>query len=93
MGPDPNLKVMDGRAYLVAVLFGFVGGLLVPPAGPDRKAIQVTLVMMVALGTASWLFSEDAFAGPSLTVGAVLALLGTFVRRRLTDKNQSINAR
>ena len=42
---------------------------------------------MVALGTVSWLFSEDAFAGPSLTVGAVLALLGTFVRRRLTDEN------
>ena len=80
---------MDGRAYLVAVLFGFVGGLLVPRAGPDRKAVQVTLVLMASIGGFAWLFSEDAFAGPSLTVGAITALLGTLVRRR----GQSVNAR
>ena len=84
---------MDARAYLVAVLFGFLGGLLVPRAGPDRRALQVTLLLMVALGTVTWLFSEDPFAGPSLTVGAITALLGTLVRSRLPDKNQSINAR
>ena len=93
MGPDPNLTVMDARAYLVAVLFGFAGGLLVPRAGPDRKALQVTIVLMVALGTVAWLFYEDVYAGPSLTVGAISALLGTLVRRGLTDKDQSINAR
>ena len=84
---------MDARAYLVAVLFGIVAGLLTPRAGLDRKAIQVTLVLMVALGTVTWLFSEDPFAGPSLTVGAVAALLGSLARRQRPMKNGTINPR
>ena len=83
---------MDARAYVVAVLFGFVGGLLAPRAGPDRKAVQLTLVLMVALGTVSWLLSEDPFAGPSLTVGGITGLLGTLLRRPRPVEDKVINA-
>lgn len=71
---------MDARAYMVAVLFGFVGGLLAPKAGSDRQAVQAVLVVVTAIGIAAWLIAPDPFAGPSLTVGSVAALVGTLVR-------------
>ena len=37
MTRDPNLRAMDARAYVVAALFGFIGGLLVPRTGPIAK--------------------------------------------------------
>ena len=81
---------MDARAYVVATLFGFVGGLLVPRGGPHRTAVQATLVLMTAIGIVAWLFASntlsggrfagDPFAGPSLTVGGMAAVVGTLVR-------------
>ena len=73
---------MDARAYVVAVLFGFAGGLLVPRTGPDRKAVQITLALMVAIGIVTWVVANDVFAGPSLTVGGVAALVGIAIRRQ-----------
>lgn len=71
---------MDSRAYVVAVLFGFAGGLLVPGSGSDRKAVLMTLSLVVFIGIATWLLAADPFAGPSLTVGAICGILGALVR-------------
>ena len=71
---------MDARAYAVAVLFGLVGGLMVPRSGSDRKAVVLTLALVVGIGIVTWLLSKDPFAGPSLTVGGVFAILGALVR-------------
>ena len=78
---------MDARAYVVAALFGLVGGLLVPRAGADRKAVRVSLVVATAIGIAAWLLAPDPFAGPSLTVGSVAAILGTFPGRRVSSRS------
>jgi hypothetical protein len=72
---------MDSRAYAVAALFAFTGGLLVPRTGPDRKAVMVALALAAAVGAAVWLLSDDPFAGPSLTVGGVSGIVGILVRR------------
>ena len=72
---------MDARAYAVAAVFGFVGGLLVPRTGPDRRAVQVALAAAMSIGIGAWLLAPDPFAGPSLTVGSVAAILGTFISR------------
>jgi hypothetical protein len=77
---------MDARAYMVAVLFGFVGGLLAPKAGSDRRAVQGVLVVVTAIGIAAWLIAPDPFAGPSLTVGSVAALVGTLVRPAVSSR-------
>ena len=81
MSRDPNLTAMDARAYVVAAVFAFAGGLLVPRSGPDRKAVVVALALAAAIGVVVWLISEDPFAGPSLTVGGVSGIVGTLVRR------------
>ena len=81
MSRDPNLTAMDARAYIVAVLFGFTGGLLVTRTGPDRKAVIVALAVAAAVGLVFWLLSSDPFAGPSLTVGGVSGIIGILVRR------------
>jgi hypothetical protein len=73
---------MDARAYVVAVLFGFAGGLLVPRSGPDRRAVQITVALMVASGIVTWVVANDVFAGPSLTIGGVSAMLGIAIRRQ-----------
>lgn len=72
---------MDARAYVVAALFGFAGGLLVPRTGPDRRAVVVALALATAVGGAAWLLSDDPFAGPSLTVGGVLGNIGVLLSR------------
>lgn len=77
---------MDARAYVVAALFGFVGGLLVPRAGSDRQAVQVVLMVVTAIGIAAWLLVPDPFAGPSLTVGSVAALVGTLVSPTVSSR-------
>lgn len=88
---DPNLTAMDARAYVVAALFGFIGGLLVPQTGPDRKAVLVTLAVAAAIGIVAWLISDDPFAGPSLTVGGISGIVGTLVRRpKSVPKNPRI---
>ncbi|MEX0666885.1 MAG: hypothetical protein WD313_00980 [Acidimicrobiia bacterium] len=71
---------MDPQAYIVAALFGFIGGLLVPRTGPDRRALIVTLTLVAVVGTAVWLLSDDPFAGPSLTVGGVSGIVGSVVK-------------
>ena len=81
MNRDPNLTAMNARSYVVAALFAFTGGLLVPRTGPDRKAVMVALALAAAVGVAVWLFSDDPFAGPSLTVGGVSGIVGILVRR------------
>ncbi len=81
MSRDPNLTAMDARAYVVAALFAFAGGLLVPRTGPDRKAVIVALALAAAIGVVAWLTSDDPFAGPSLTVGGVSGIVGILVRR------------
>ena len=82
---DPNLTAMDARAYVVATLFGLVGGLLVPRAGADRKAVQVALVVVTVIGIVAWFLAPDPFAGPSLTVGSVAAISGTLVGRAVSS--------
>ena len=72
---------MDARAYVVAVLFGLAGGLLVPRSGSDRRAVLVTLGLAVMIGVVTWLVSTDPLAGPSLTVGGIFAILGILFRR------------
>ena len=67
---------------MVAVLFGFAGGLLVPRKGPDGKAVQITVALIAAIGIVTWVFADDVFAGPSLTVGGVAAMLGIAIRRQ-----------
>jgi hypothetical protein len=81
MDRDPNLTVMDARAYVVAALFAFTGGLLVPRTGPDRKAVIVSLALAAAVGVVVWLLSDDPFAGPSLTVGGISGIVGILVKR------------
>lgn len=81
MRRDPNLTAMEVRAYIVAALFGFIGGLLVPRTGPDRKAVIVSLALVAVVGIATWLLSDDPFAGPSMTVGGISAVAGSLVRR------------
>ena len=81
MSRDPNLAVMDVRAYVVAAVFAFTGGLLVPRTGSDRKTILVALALAAAVGVAAWLLTDDPYAGPSLTVGGVSAIVGILVRR------------
>jgi hypothetical protein len=81
MSRDPNLAAMDARAYVVAALFGFIGGLLVPRIGPDRKAVTVTLALAALIGIVAWLLSDDPLAGPSLTVGGVSGIVGIILRR------------
>jgi hypothetical protein len=81
MSRDPNLTAMDARAYVVAALFAFTGGLLVPRTEPDRKAVIVALALAAAVGVVVWLLSDDPFAGPSLTVGGVSGIVGILVRR------------
>jgi hypothetical protein len=71
---------MDSRAYVVAVLFGFAGGLLIPRSGSDRKTVLLTLGLVVVVGIVTWLLSADPFAGPSLTVGAISGILGAVAR-------------
>ena len=72
---------MEARAYVVAVLFAFTGGLLVPRTGPDRKAVLVALALAAIVGVVAWLLSDDPFAGPSLTVGGLSGIVGILVRR------------
>lgn len=72
---------MDARAFLVAALFGFIGGLLVPREGDDRKVVLVTLALAAAIGVVVWQIADDPIAGPSLTVGGVSALIGAVIRR------------
>ena len=72
---------MDARAYVVAALFAFGGGLLVPRTGPDRKAIIVALGVAAIAGLVVWLLSDDPFAGPSLTVGGISGIVGILVKR------------
>jgi hypothetical protein len=81
MRRDPNLTAVDARAYIVAALFGAVAGLLAPRSGPDRKAVIVTFALVATLGIGAWLLSDDPFAGPSLTVGGLAAVVGAAVRR------------
>ena len=81
MTRDPNLMAMDARAYVVAALFAFAGGLLVPRTGPDRKAVLAALALAAAIGVVVWLISDDPYAGPSLIVGGVSGLVGILVRR------------
>lgn len=81
MSRNPNLTAMDARAYVVAALFAFTGGLLVPRTGPDRKAVVVAFALASAIGVVVWLISDDPFAGPSLTVGGVSGIVGILVRR------------
>ena len=81
MSRDPNLTAMDARSYVVAALFAFTGGLLVPRTGPDRKAVIVALALAAAIGVVVWLTSDDPFAGPSLTVGGFSGIVGILVRR------------
>lgn len=73
---------MDARAYVVAALFAFTGGLLVPRTGPDRKAVIVALALAAVAGVLAWLLSHDPFAGPSLTVGGVSGIVGILARSR-----------
>ncbi len=82
MSRDPNLTAMDVRAYVVATLFGFAGGLLVPRTGPDRKAVIIALALAATIGVFVWLISDDQYAGPSLTVGGVSGIVGIFLGRR-----------
>ena len=79
---------MDARAYVVAALFAFTGGLLVPRTGPDRKAVVVALALAAAIGVVVWLISDDPFAGPSLTVGGVSGIVGIMARRPNTTANE-----
>ena len=88
MSRDPNLTAMDARAYVVAAVFAFAGGLLDPRSGPDRKAVVVALALAAAIGVVVWLISEDPFAGPSLTVGGVSGIIGTLVRRPDPSSNE-----
>jgi hypothetical protein len=88
MSRDPNLRGMDARAYIVATLFGFTGGLLVPRTGPDRKAVIVALALAAAIGVVVWLISDDPYAGPSLTVGGVSGIVGILVRRPGPSTNE-----
>jgi len=73
---------MDARAYVVAALFAFFGGLLVPRTGPDRTAVIVALAVAAMFGIVAWLLSDDPFAGPSLTVGGVSGIVGILARSR-----------
>ena len=73
---------MDARAYVVAALFAFSGGLLVPRTGPDRKAVIVALALAAVVGIVAWLLSNDPFAGPSLTVGGASGIVGILARSR-----------
>lgn len=88
MRRDPNLTGMDARAYVVAALFAFTGGLLVPRTGPDRKAVIVALALATAIGMVVWVLSDDPFAGPSLTVGGVSGIVGILVRRPGRDTQE-----
>ena len=72
---------MDVRAYIVAALFGFIGGLLIPRSGPDRRAVIVSLALVAVVGIAAWFLSDDPFAGPSMTVGGISAIAGSLVER------------
>ena len=81
MSRDPNLTAMDVRAYIVAAVFGFAGGLLIPRTGPDRKAVIVALALAAVIGVVVWLISDDPFAGPSLTVGGISGIVGILVKR------------
>lgn len=72
---------MDARAYVVAALFALAGGLLAPRRGPDRRAVLAALTLTAAVGVVVWLFYDDPFAGPSLTVGGVSGILGLLARR------------
>jgi hypothetical protein len=78
---DPNLATMDARSLVVAVLFGFIGGLLVPREGDDRRAVLVTLALVTVIGVVVWMLADDAIAGPSLTVGGVSTLIGAMIKR------------
>jgi hypothetical protein len=72
---------MDVPAYIVAVLFGFIGGLLVPRTGPDRRAVIVSLMLVSVVGIGAWLLADDPYAGPSMTVGGIAAIAGSLVGR------------
>ena len=80
---------MDARAYVVATFFAFTGGLLVPRTGPDRTAVLIALVLAAAVGVAAWLFSDDPFAGPSLTVGGFSGIVGILVKRPGTNPEKT----
>ena len=79
---------MDARAYVVAAIFAFTGGLLVPRTGPDRKTIMVALALAAAVGVAAWFLTDDQYAGPSLTVGGVSGIVGILVRRPGPEANE-----
>ena len=81
MRRDPNLTPMDVRAYIVAALFGFIGGLLIPRTGADRRAVITSLALVAVVGIGAWLLSDDPFAGPSMTVGGISAIAGSLVGR------------
>jgi CHASE2 domain-containing sensor protein len=72
---------MDARAYAVAAIFGFVGSLLVPRHGSDRKAVLAVLGIAAGIGIAAWLLAPDPFAGPSITVGTLFGIVGTLITR------------
>jgi uncharacterized membrane protein (UPF0136 family) len=72
---------MDARAYVAAAVFGIVFGLMVPRGGDDRKVVLVSLVVITILGIGAWLWSNDPFAGPSMTVGGATCLLGASITR------------
>jgi hypothetical protein len=72
---------MDARAYAVAAIFGFVGGLFVPRHGSDRKAVEAVVGIAAAIGIAAWFLAPDPFAGPSITVGTLSGLVGTLITR------------
>lgn len=77
---------MDARAYVVAALFAFAGGLLVPRTGPDRKAVIVALALATVVGVVAWLLADDPFAGPSLTVGGVSGIIGILAKSAGTSR-------
>lgn len=77
---------MDARAYAVAAIFGFVGSLLVPRHGSDRKAVQAVLGIAAGIGIAAWFLAPNPFAGPSITVGTLSGIVGTLMTRTASSR-------
>lgn len=73
---------MDPRAWIVAVVFGLVTGVVLGRSSEDRLAVLGTLALTFLIGVATWVGARNSIAGPSLTVGSGVALAAALLAPR-----------
>jgi cyanate permease len=74
---------VEPLSWIVAALFGLLGGLFFGRQRQDQQAVVGALILSVLIGTVAWIAVPEHLAGPSLVVGCGAGLAGLLVSSRM----------